>query len=62
MLAKDGHEMPIGLSKVTIGFERVGSTARSATQRAIDCIRASHRSLYRPRPRIRWRRSSTCAS
>jgi mono/diheme cytochrome c family protein len=24
MLAKDGHEMPIGLSKVTIGFERVG--------------------------------------
>ena len=24
MLAKDGHEMPVGLSKVTIGFERVG--------------------------------------
>src|SRR5437667_421352 len=24
MLSKDGHEMPIGLSKVTIGFERVG--------------------------------------
>src|SRR6185369_666755 len=24
MLSKDGHEMPIGLSKVRIGFERVG--------------------------------------
>src|SRR5207237_5796828 len=24
MLSKDGHDMPIGLSKVTIGFERVG--------------------------------------
>src|SRR6186713_1489949 len=24
MLGKDGHEMPIGLSKVTIGFPRVG--------------------------------------
>jgi mono/diheme cytochrome c family protein len=24
LLAKDGHEMPVGLSKVTIGFDRVG--------------------------------------
>src|SRR4029434_607314 len=24
LLAKDGHEMPIGLSKVTVGFPRVG--------------------------------------
>ena len=25
ILGKDGHEMPIGLSKVTVGFPRVGS-------------------------------------
>jgi len=39
MLAKDGHEMPIGLSKVTIGFPRV----------AINCAMC-HTASYRARP------------
>ena len=30
-LAKDGHEMPIGLSKVTVGFPRVGINCACAT-------------------------------
>ena len=60
---KDGHEMPIGLSKVTVGFPRVG----------INCAMC-HTASYRLRPgraaddrrrgrrRTRRRRSSTSAS
>jgi mono/diheme cytochrome c family protein len=39
LLAKDGHEMPVGLSKVTIGFDRVG----------INCA-VCHAASYRARP------------
>jgi hypothetical protein len=39
MLSKDGHEMPVGLSKVTIGFPRV----------AINCAMC-HTASYRARP------------
>jgi hypothetical protein len=39
MLGKDGHEMPIGFSKVTIGFPRVG----------INCAMC-HTASYRTRP------------
>jgi mono/diheme cytochrome c family protein len=39
VLSKDGHEMPIGFSKVTIGFERV----------AINCA-ICHTGSYRVRP------------
>ena len=39
ILSKEGHEMPIGLSKVTIGFERV----------AINCAMC-HTASYRLRP------------
>ncbi len=39
ILAKDGHEMPVGLSKVTIGFPRV----------AINCAMC-HTASYRLRP------------
>jgi hypothetical protein len=39
MLSKDGHEMPIGLSKVTIGFPRV----------AINCAMC-HTASYRAAP------------
>jgi len=38
-VAKDGHEMPVGLSKVTVGFPRVG----------INCA-ACHTATYRLRP------------
>ena len=38
-LAKDGHEMPIGFSKVTVGFPRVG----------INCA-VCHAASYRARP------------
>src|SRR5262245_1924071 len=38
-LAKDGHEMPVGMSKVTIGFPRVG----------INCA-ACHTARYRRTP------------
>src|SRR5207249_7302969 len=39
VLSKDGHEMPVGFSKVTIGFERVG----------INCA-ICHAASYRLRP------------
>jgi mono/diheme cytochrome c family protein len=39
MLSKDGHELPVGLSKVTIGFPRV----------AINCAMC-HTASYRARP------------
>src|SRR5262249_28494047 len=39
ILAKDGHEMPVGLSKVTIGFPRV----------AINCAMC-HTASFRARP------------
>ena len=39
LLAKDGHELPVGLSKVTIGFDRVG----------INCA-VCHAASYRERP------------
>ncbi len=47
MLSKDGHEMPIGLSKVTIGFPRVG----------INCAMC-HTASFRTSPRAICRRSS----
>ena len=39
ILSKDGHEMPIGLSKVTVGFPRVG----------INCAMC-HAASFRARP------------
>ena len=39
MLAKDGHEMPVGLSKVTVGFPRAG----------IDCA-VCHTARWREKP------------
>ena len=63
MLARDGHEMPIGLSKVTVGFPRVGincAMCHTASFRAA-AGRCRRRSIPRRR-RTRRRRSSTCGS
>ena len=50
ILSKDGHEMPIGLSKVTIGFPRV----------AINCAMC-HTASYRAAGRAMRRSSSPAA-
>ena len=64
ILSKDGHEMPIGLSKVTIGFPRVGINCAmchtASYPRAGRGDAADDRG--RRRRRTRPRRSSTCGS
>ena len=62
ILSKDGREMPVGLSKVTIGFPRVAincAMCHTASYRASPTIR---RPSSRRRRRIRPLRSSISAS
>ena len=57
MLSKDGHEMPIGLSKVTIGFPRVAINCAMCHTASFRAARKIRRRSCRRRRRIRPRRS-----
>jgi hypothetical protein len=54
MLGKDGHEMPVGLSKVTVGVPGWVSTAPPAIPRGGAKSPAIPRPSSPPRLRIRW--------